>query len=241
MDKVNILGINVDNVDMAQATRRAEKMLKESGVSTVYTPNSEIILYASENEEYRDVINKADMVIPDGIGVVYGAKILGHPLPERVAGYDLACEILKSMAKTGKRVYLLGAKPGVAETAAKNISEKYKGIEIAGTHDGYFSDDEEVIESINAANADFLMVCLGFPKQEKWIDKNKDKLNVRLAIGAGGCLDVFAGNVMRAPDFYCRHGIEWLYRLVKQPSRFVRMLALPKFGLKVIFKGRRYK
>ena len=135
----------------------------------------------------------------------------------------------------------MGAKPGVALSAAEKLKEKYPGLVIAGTHDGYFKEDEPVIEEINEASPDFLMVCLGFPKQENWIYNNREKLNARLAIGAGGCLDVFAGTVQRAPDFYCRHGIEWLYRLVKQPSRFVRMLALPKFGLKVLFKGRKYQ
>ena len=97
------------------------------------------------------------------------------------------------------------------------------------------------IEEINKTSPDFLMVCIGFPKQENWIYKHRDKLNARLAIGAGGCIDVFAGNVQRAPEFYCKHGIEWLYRLIKQPSRFVRMLALPKFGLKVLFMGKKYQ
>lgn len=241
MDKVNILGVGVDIVTMAQATKRACGMLESEGLSVIYTPNSEIILYASEHEEFKDVINSADMIIPDGIGVVHGAKILGKPLPERVAGFDLVCCLFGEMAKSGKSVYLLGAKPGVADKAAEKLREKYRGLVIAGTHDGYFKDDEAVIEDINKANPDFLMVCIGFPKQEIWINKYRDRLNAKLAIGAGGCIDVFAGTVLRAPDFYCRHGIEWLYRLIKQPSRFVRMLALPKFGLKVLFTGRRYK
>lgn len=187
------------------------------------------------------MLNRSDLVVPDGIGVVHGAKILGKPLKERVAGFDLSCEILSLLAKRGGSVYLLGAKPGVAQKAAENITEKYAGIKIAGMHDGYFSDDAPVVADIKQSNADFLMVCLGFPKQEKWIDLHRNELNVRLAIGAGGCLDVFAGTVMRAPDFYCRHGLEWLYRLIKQPSRFIRMTALPRFALKVIFKGRSYK
>lgn len=241
MDFVNILGVKVNKLTMDEAVGKAVELLQQDGLSKIYTPNSEIILYASENPEFTDVLNSADMIIPDGIGVVYGSKILGSPLSERVAGYDLVCRLFTPMAQMGKSVYLLGAKPGVAEAAAENLEKKYPGLVIAGTHDGYFKDDSEVIESINNAAPDFLMVCLGFPKQEKWIYDNADKLNARLAIGAGGCLDVFAGTVQRAPEFYCNHGIEWLYRLVKQPSRFMRMLALPKFGLKVLLKGRSYR
>jgi N-acetylglucosaminyldiphosphoundecaprenol N-acetyl-beta-D-mannosaminyltransferase len=198
---------------------------------------------AREDGELREILNGADLCTPDGIGVVYGAKILGDKLSERVAGYDLIVNLFDVLAKKGKSVYLLGAKPKVAEVAAENLVKKYPGLKIAGTHDGYFKDDddEKVIEEINKTSPDFLMVCIGFPKQENWIYKYKDKLNVRLAIGAGGCIDVFAGNVQRAPEFYCNHGIEWLYRLIKQPSRFVLMLALPKFGFKVLFMGKKYQ
>lgn len=241
METVNILGVHVNKYTMQEAVAKASEMIETDGLSMIFTPNSEIILYASNNPEFTDVINSADMVIPDGIGVVYGAKILKNPIKERVAGYDLVCNLFPIMAEKGQSVYLLGAKPGVAEKAAETLLEKHPGLVIAGTHDGYFKDDKEVIADINKCAPDFLMVCLGFPKQENWIYNNREKLNAKLAIGAGGCLDVFAGTVQRAPEFYCKHGIEWLYRLVKQPSRFVRMLALPKFGLKVLFKGRKYK
>ncbi len=241
MEFVNILGVHVNKYTMEEATEKALQLMEEESLSMIFTPNSEIILYASKNPEFTDVLNSADMIIPDGIGVVYGAKILKNPLKERVAGFDLVCNLFPRMAEEGKSVYLLGSKPGIAETAAEKLKEKHPGLIIAGTHDGYFKDDEDVIAAINEAAPDFLMVCLGFPKQEKWIYNNREKLNAKLAIGAGGCLDVFAGAVQRAPEFYCKHGIEWLYRLIKQPSRFIRMLALPKFGLKVLFKGRKYK
>lgn len=241
METVNILGVHVNKYTMQEAVRKASSLMETEELSMIFTPNSEIILYASNNPEFAEVLNKGDMVIPDGIGVVYGAKILKNPIKERVAGYDLVCNLLPVMAEKGQSVYLLGAKPGVAEKAAETLLEKHPGLVIAGTHDGYFKDDDEVIADINKCAPDFLMVCLGFPKQENWIYNNREKLNAKLAIGAGGCLDVFAGTVQRAPDFYCEHGIEWLYRLVKQPTRFVRMLSLPKFGLKVLFKGRKYK
>lgn len=241
MDFVNILGVHVNKYTMEEAVEKASSLLETEELSMIFTPNSEIILYASNNPGFAEVLNKGDMVIPDGIGVVYGAKILKNPIKERVAGYDLVCNLLPVLAEKGKSVYLLGAKPGVAEKAAETLLAKHPGLVIAGTHDGYFKDDEEVIFDINKCAPDFLMVCLGFPKQENWIYNNREKLNAKLAIGAGGCLDVFAGTVQRAPEFYCKHGIEWLYRLVKQPTRFVRMLSLPKFGLKVLFKGRKYK
>ena len=243
MDYINILGVKVSKVNMKSAVEKATEMLSTDGLSMIFTPNSEILLYASNHPEYTEVLNKADMIVPDGIGVVYGSKILGDKLEERVAGFDLVAKFFEVLAEKGKSVYLLGAKPSVAETAAEKLAEKYPGLKIAGTHDGYFKeeDDEKVIEEINKTSPDFLMVCIGFPKQENWIYKYKDKLNAKIAIGAGGCIDVFAGNVQRAPEFYCKHGIEWLYRLIKQPSRFVRMLALPKFGLKVLFKGKNYQ
>lgn len=241
METVNILGVHVNKYTMKQAVERASSLMDTENLSMIFTPNSEIILYASNNPKFAEVLNKGDMVIPDGIGVVYGSKILNNPIKERVAGYDLVCNLFPVMAEKGQSVYLLGAKPGVAEKAGETLLAKYPGLVIAGTHDGYFKDDEEVIADINKCAPDFLMVCLGFPKQENWIYNNREKLNAKLAIGAGGCLDVFAGTVQRAPEFYCNHGIEWLYRLVKQPTRFVRMLSLPKFGLKVLFKGRKYK
>ncbi len=241
MKKVNILGAQVDKITMEEAKQVALSFFDTEGKKVIYTPNSEIILYASKNEEFMEKLNSADLIIPDGIGVVYGAKILRNALPERVAGFDLLKELLPVMASMGYSVYLLGAKPGVAEKAAENLKRDYPGLVVAGTHDGYFTDDSEVIADINVAKPDLLFVCLGFPKQENWIYDNRDKLDVKAMIGAGGCLDVFAGNVERAPEFYCKHGLEWFYRLKKEPWRFMRMTALPVFALKVMFTGWKYK
>lgn len=238
---VNILGAKVQKLTMDEARDIAVGFLKSEGKKIIYTPNSEIILYASRNEEFMEKLNSADLLIADGIGVVYGAKILRNPLSERVAGFDLLKNMLPLMAAEGNSVYLLGAKPGVAEKAAENLKTDYPGLVIAGTHDGYFKDDEEVINDINEKKPDLLLVCLGFPKQENWIYDNRDKLNVKAMIGAGGCLDVFSGTVERAPEFYCKHGLEWFYRLKKEPWRFMRMTALPVFALKVLFKGWKYK
>ena len=239
--KVNILGAKIDRIAMAEAKDIAMSFFETEGKKVIYTPNSEIILYASRNKEFMDKLNSADLMIADGIGVVYGAKVLRNSLPERVAGFDLLKTILPLMAKKGLSLYLLGSKPGVSEKAGENLLKDYPGIKIAGTHDGYFKDDEEVIADINAKKPDLLLVCLGFPKQENWIYDNREKLQVKAMIGAGGCLDVFSGTVERAPEFYCKHGLEWFYRLKKEPWRFKRMTALPVFALKVLFKGWKYK
>ena len=149
---------------------------------------------------------------------------------------------LEKLSKKGGRVYLFGSKPGVAEKAGENITKKYPGIKIAGYSDGYFNEEKEqtIIENINRAKPDLLFVCLGAPKQEKWISAHKSELNAGVCMGIGGSLDVFAGTVKRAPEFFTKHGIEWLYRLMKQPSRFVRMLDLPRFAMKVLLKGRKF-
>lgn len=239
--KVNILGVKIDKITMDEAKDIAMSFFETESKRVIYTPNSEIILYASRNAEFMDKLNSADLMIADGIGVVYGAKILRNSLPERVAGFDLLKTIFPIMAQKGLSLYLLGAKPGVADKAGENLLRDYPGIKIAGTHDGYFKDDGEVIDDINSKKPDLLLVCLGFPKQENWIYDNRDKLNVKAMIGAGGCLDVFSGTVERAPEFYCKHGLEWFYRLKKEPWRFKRMTALPVFALKVLFKGWKYK
>lgn len=239
--KVNILGAMIDKLTMEEAKAIAMSFFESEGKKVIYTPNSEIILYASRNEDFMPKLNSADLIIADGIGVVYGAKILRNALPERVAGFDLLKNLFPVMAQKGYSVYLLGAKPTVAEKAGENLKKEYPGLVVAGTHDGYFSDDEEVIADINRVKPDLLLVCLGFPKQENWIYANREKLEVKAMIGAGGCLDVFSGTVERAPEFYCKHGLEWFYRLKKEPWRFMRMTALPVFALKVLFKGWKYK
>ena len=242
-DKVNILGVNVDMVNIAQATDRIMEFFEEDKLHKVYTPNSEIIMLAYKNEEFRQMLNSAELLTADGIGVVYASKILGKPIKERAAGYDIACQVLDRIKDTQHSVYLFGGKPGVAEKAKEKLETIYPGIKVAGMHDGYFKPEQEaeIVDDINRSGADLLFVCLGAPKQEQWITRNADKIKVRVAMGIGGSLDVFAGTALRAPEFYCKHGLEWFYRLMKQPSRAGRMLALPKFGITVLLKGRRFK
>ncbi|MBR6647056.1 MAG: WecB/TagA/CpsF family glycosyltransferase [Clostridia bacterium] len=243
LEKINILGVEVDNLDMAGALGKVLGFLDGDSPKAVFTPNSEIIMLAYKDEEFLKELNDAALIIPDGIGVVYASKILKAPLPERVAGYDLACNLIESLKDGKKSFYFFGGKPGVAETAKEKLLEKYPDLNICGLSDGYFDAEKEkaIIEDIKEKSPDVLFVCLGAPKQEKWINKHKDELGAKVLMGIGGSLDVFAGTVERAPEFFCNHGIEWLYRLIKQPSRFFRMLALPKFGLTVLFKGKRLK
>ena len=242
-DKVNILGVWVDMVNIPRAVDKIMQFFNDDGLHKVYTPNSEIIMAAYKDDNFRDILNDAELLTADGIGVVYASKILGKPITERAAGYDILCEILERIKGTSRSVFLFGGKPGVAEIAEEKLKERYPGLVIAGTRNGYFKPEEEenIVSQINSSGAELLLVCLGAPKQELWINKYKDKLNVKVAMGVGGSLDVFAGTALRAPDFYCKHGLEWFYRLMKQPSRAGRMLALPKFGFTVLFKGRKYK
>lgn len=242
-NKVNILGVAVDKVNVSGAVDKIMQFLNEDRLHSVYTPNSEILMAAYKDENFKEVLNKSDLLTADGIGVVYASRILKNEISERAAGYDIACELLERVKGTSYKVFLFGGKPGVAETAKEKLEEKYHGINICGTRNGYFKpeDEAEIIDEINESGADILFVCLGAPKQEMWINDNRDKLKARVALGIGGSLDVFAGTALRAPEFYCKHGLEWFYRLMKQPSRAGRMLALPKFGFTVLLKGRKFR
>ena len=238
---VNILGVKIDKVTEKEAFSRAKGFLKKEGVSKIYTPNPEIIMTAKEDSEFMEILNNADLCTADGIGVVYGAKILGTPVPQRVAGFDLTCKILEYLKDTEDGVFLFGAKPGVADIAKQRLEEKYPELRVVGTNDGYFTEEDTpmIIDKINESGAKLLLVCLGAKKQEKWINDNQDKLtSVRLCMGVGGTLDVFAGNVKRAPKIFIKLNLAWLYRLLKQPSRIGRFAALPKFIVEV-FKSKK--
>lgn len=238
MDTVEILGVNVHRVSLSDAADfLVQKMDEEDPQVCVFTPNAEIIMRAWEDEDFKDVLNQGTLVVPDGIGVVKAAKKLGKPVPERVGGYDLVLSVFDRIRNTDKSVYLFGGKPGVAEEAAKKLT----GIRIAGFHDGYYQSDQEIIEDIKEKKPDFLLVCLGMKKQEEWILAHKHELNAKVMIGAGGSIDVLAGSVKRAPDFFIKLGLEWLYRLLCQPKRIIRMMALPKFVITVQFHGKKQK
>ncbi len=235
-DTVEILGVKVDRVTFKKALNIAESFVMEEGVSTIFTPNAEIIMCAQDDAEMMKILNNADMCTADGIGVVYGSKILKDPVPERVAGFDLVCALLERISKTDNGVFLFGAKPGVAEIAKEKIEEKYPGLSVVGCRNGYFKteDEPDIVRQINQSGAKLLLVCLGAPKQEKWISAHKHELNVNLCMGVGGTIDVFAGVAKRAPEIFIKLNLEWAYRIIKNPSRMGRFAALPKFVIKVI-------
>ena len=225
--KTEILGVRFDNLTQQEAAQRGRQLLEEDKFHYVVTPNPEFLLAAEKDPEFRRVLNAADLVLPDGIGVVYSAKILGTPLKERVPGIEFAEAMLSALNDMGGRLYLLGAKPGVAEEAGRRICARYPALVLCGTHDGYFKDEQAILPQIAAAKPDLLFVCLGAPKQEKWMARWGQHTGAKLAIGLGGCLDVFAGNVERAPERWQKLGLEWAYRLKKEPKRIGRMAKLP--------------
>lgn len=237
MGSVKIFGIRVDKVTLKEATVLVEEFLAGNGLSTIYTPNTEIVMEAKDNEKLKALINKGSLVIPDGIGLIHATKIKKKPLPERVTGFDLSMNMIELANKHKLRLYLLGGKPGVSEKAAKNIVKKYPNIDIAGYHHGYFKkkEEKEIVKKINESSPHIIFVGLGFPKQELWIDSYKNQLSAKVAIGNGGTIDILAGKVKRAPKFYQNLGLEWLYRLIKEPQRIKRQLVIPKFMLKVLF------
>ena len=227
--RTEIMGVGFDDLTLDEAAKAAAGMIEAGGFHYVVTPNPELVDRARREEPFRQALNGADLVLPDGIGVVYAAKILGRPLKGRCPGIDFAGKLMEHMSRTGLRLYLLGAKPGVAEAAAARLEAKYPGLVICGTHDGYFKEDGPVAEAIRAAEADVVFVCLGAPKQEYWMVKNGPATGAKLMAGLGGSLDVFAGVVERAPEAWQKLGLEWLYRLTKEPKRIGRMARLPLF------------
>lgn len=240
--RTRILNVPVDMVDEREAMDIFRELMNSGECSLIVTPNSEIIVNASTDPELKSIIEQADLIIPDGIGLVYASKIMGVPLKQRVTGIDFLETIIGYLEETGQSIFFLGSKPGtanspgVADMAAEKIKEKYQGLKVAGVHHGYFkeADEADIVKAINDSGADFLCVALGSPKQEKLIARYRKELKVKAAIGVGGSLDVWAGTLKRAPEFYRNHGLEWLYRLIQQPSRYKRMAALPLFMIKVV-------
>lgn len=235
-ETVDIVGVPVDKITMNEAIETVKTFLAGDKAHSIYTPNAEILYDAYKDPELKSILQQADLLIADGAGVVLASKILRRKLPEKVSGIDLTKNSFKILSQNKIRYFLFGSKPGIAEIARENLLKTYTNIEISGCRNGYFSieDEIEIINQINTSNTDILLVALGAPKQERWIHKYKDRLNVKVCIGVGGSLDVFAGNVRLAPEFFRKNGLEWLYRLYKEPWRFKRMLKLPKFILLAI-------
>ncbi len=242
IQKINIRGVNFANVTMDEAAAFVEERVNAGEVTAIFTPNPEIVQMCIEDESFYSVINSAELIVPDGIGVVKASRILKTPLKEKVAGVELGERVLDIAARNGKGVFLFGGKDStrtesgisVADQCIPVFEEKFKGIKIAGTRDGYCKkegeENDETVRLINESGAEVLFVCLGAPAQEKWIYNNREKLpNVKVYLGLGGSLDVYSGNVKRAPKLFIKLGLEWFYRLLCEPKRIGRMMKLPKF------------
>lgn len=233
MKNVSLRGINFTAGSLTDISAYISEQIARGEQTAVFTPNSEIVQMCIDEPSLYEVINSAEVIIPDGIGVIKAAKVLGLPLTERVPGIELG-EHMLSVADNTMPVFFLGGKPGVAEAAAEKMAKKHPNLKVCGCHDGYFKKNSEendaVLEEIRRSGAVILFVCLGAPAQEKWIFENRNSLpDVRLLMGLGGSLDIYSGKAERAPSFFRKAGLEWLYRLIKEPSRIGRMMSLPKF------------
>ena len=240
LKRVNILGTRFHCLTRTEAVDRIADYLQSRNKASVFTPNPEIVIEACNNPEFEQILNKSELLLADGIGVIVGAKIIGHPLPERVAGYDTLLDLFSKIEQTDLKVFFLGSGPGVAAEAREKILDRNPNLNIVGVHDGYFKDDDQVIDYINGFEPDLLLVGLGAPKQEYWIHKNRERLTASVLYGCGGSLDGFSGRVPRSPDIFIKLNLEWFHRLISQPTRAKRMLRLPLFLVKIIISGRKY-
>lgn len=234
-ETVNVLGLDFIKATQQEFLQQLKQDSDSNKTRFIVTANPEIVLAAKNDPKYAEVLKTADYITADGIGIIKGANILGDPLPERVTGYDTMTALLKWASENDKRVYFLGAKNEVLNKALAKVKQSYPTLTIAGSCDGYFKDEAKVAQDIKQAKPDIVFVALGFPKQEYFIAKYKD-LAPALWMGVGGSFDVLSGTTKRAPKWWIDHHMEWTYRLVKEPSRFIRMLALPKYLLLVYRK-----
>lgn len=238
-ERVRVMGIGLDSVTQEEAIEQVVRWMlaDEHPGRHIVTANPEMVMAALADPALADVLQRADLVVADGIGLVWASRMLGAPVPERVAGIDLTEALLARAAELGWRVFLLGAEPGVAEQAAAKLTQRCAGLQIVGTHHGYFSRDEEnaLVATIEESDADLVLVAMGVPRQELWIDRMRPRLPVRVWIGVGGAFDVFAGKVRRAPRWVQRIGFEWFYRIAQDPRRRLkRALVLPRFAVRVL-------
>lgn len=233
---MDILGVPVTPFSMAEAVDWLMERVAQNVTTQVVTANAEIIMMAQNLPAYRALLQQTDLILADGAGTVWAGRKLGYQVPERVAGFDLFLHLMQYGATHGTTFFLFGAAPGIAEAAKKKAEELYPGVKIVGTRNGYFNKEDEpaIIQQINDSGADVLFAALGAPKQEFWLQEHRDELKPALRVGLGGSFDVLAGKMERAPKWMQEASLEWLFRLYKQPSRLGRMMALPKFVIKVL-------
>ncbi|MGB9749977.1 MAG: WecB/TagA/CpsF family glycosyltransferase [Caldisericia bacterium] len=239
MEKVNILGIPVDKLTEKEVLEKIINFINERRFHLIVTINSENATKALENKKFLDVIKNADLVIPDGIGIILASKILGNKLPERIPGIDLSYKILKISNEKGYKIVLIGGKEGVAENAKQSLKKIFPDLNIVLTYNGYFNKEEEkkIVEEIQKLEPDILLVGMGSEKQEIWIWDNREKFkNISVCIGVGGTLDIWAGKKKRAPKFIQKIGLEWLYRMVIEPKRIFRIFKIFIFLYKLFIE-----
>lgn len=231
--KETILGVQVNTENYDELIPKVFRNIEDKKKSLVVAINPEKLMKAKEDPGLKALLNRAEFQIPDGIGVIIASKLKKGSISSRITGIDMMDRIVREAARTGRAVFLYGAKPGVADKAAQQLKQTYPNLIVAGTQDGYESDTSKVLETINKAKPDILFVAMGSPKQEQWIEQHRNNLHPTLYQGVGGSFDVLAGNVKRAPAAFQRMGAEWLYRLLKEPSRLKRQMNLPKFLFEV--------
>lgn len=232
--KETILGVDVSRDNYQSLTKKLLQKIDNKEKAFIVAINPEKIIKAQEDESLRQLLNRADFQIPDGIGVILASKFKGGQIRERVTGIDMMLKLCEAAAQHGKRIFLYGGKPGRADEAKVKLEEMYPGIQIAGTLNGYEKDQQVVRDTINASQADIIFVALGSPAQENWIVANKEQLHPCVYQGVGGSFDVISGKIDRAPESFQKLGLEWLYRLLKEPWRIKRQAVLPLFLIRAI-------
>ena len=233
---ISLLGVRVHRVDMDATLGIIREFIGSGNPHIIVTADASAIVIAQSDEDFRDIINNADLVTPDGAGLLKAAKLFGTPLIDRVSGVDIANNVCRMAAEDGFSVFLLGAKPGIAKLAAERLKQQHPGLGIAGTHHGYFTDAENaaIAAEVRDSGAKVLLVGLGIPRQEKWIRDHLSEIGVCMAMGVGGSFDVLSGQINRAPVWMQRHGLEWIYRLAKDPKKITKVATLPRFVMLVL-------
>jgi N-acetylglucosaminyldiphosphoundecaprenol N-acetyl-beta-D-mannosaminyltransferase len=235
LETVTLLGVPFVNTTLSNMTLTLARHAESKEKAFVVTANPEIVLHTQDDEEYNKAIKSATYVTADGIGIVKGARFMGQRLPERVTGFDLFMRLLATANELGQSAYFLGAKETVLVRTLDTIKKEFPNITISGSHHGFFDwNSQDITEEIKEKKPDYIFVALGLPRQEKWIAQKFDEFDQGVFIGIGGSFDVVAGEVKRAPHVWQKWNVEWLYRLVKQPTRCKRMASLPRFVFKVM-------
>ncbi|WP_085522167.1 WecB/TagA/CpsF family glycosyltransferase [Tuberibacillus sp. Marseille-P3662] len=233
--KVDILGIQFINSSLVDIMKLLNNHIQKKEKAFVVTANPEIVVHSHRDQNYRKLINTATYITPDGTGIVKASRFLNQPICERVTGFDIFMNALQVADEKQWCVYFLGAKDAVLNRTLETVKQLYPSLKTVGAHHGYFGlDDEHIIEDIRQAQPDFIFVAMGFPRQEQWIARHISKFEKGVFIGVGGCFDVLSGTTKRAPQIWQKLNIEWLYRLLQQPQRGRRMMALPLFALKIL-------